>query len=72
MAGKTVLVTGGSSGIGKATPLGLAALGPTWRSPAATARAEAARGSTSPPVGRRAGSHPAADPSSQAEVRPPR
>jgi NAD(P)-dependent dehydrogenase (short-subunit alcohol dehydrogenase family) len=39
MAGTTVLVTGGSGGIGRATALGLARMGTTWRSSATTARA---------------------------------
>jgi len=35
MAGKSILVTGGTGGIGKATAIGLAALAPGSASPAA-------------------------------------
>src|SRR5450755_4823477 len=70
MAGKTALVTGGTGGIGRATALGLAALGArvgiTGRDKARTraAAAEIARESGSPAVDAFA-----ADMSSQAEVR---
>jgi NAD(P)-dependent dehydrogenase (short-subunit alcohol dehydrogenase family) len=49
MAAKTVLVTGGSGGIGRATALGLATMGGTWRSAAGTARAPTARLARSAP-----------------------
>ena len=70
MAGQTVLVTGGTGGIGKATAAGLAAMGArvgiTGRDPARTwaAAADVATASGNPAV------DPfAADVSSQAEVR---
>ena len=70
MAGKTVLVTGGTGGIGKATAAGLAAMGArvgiTGRDPARTwaAAADVATASGNPAV------DPfAVDVSSQAEVR---
>src|SRR6266478_2704221 len=70
MAGKSVLVTGGTGGIGKATAIGLAVLGArvgiTGRDPARTERVAAEI--------RTASGNPAVDPfaadmSSQAEVR---
>ena len=39
MAGKIVLVTGGTSGIGRATATGLASMEPTWPSPVVTSGA---------------------------------
>ncbi len=70
MAGQTVLVTGGTGGIGKATPAGLAAMGSrvgiTGRDPARTwaAAADVATASGNPAV------DPfAVDVSSQAENR---
>src|SRR5437660_8828599 len=70
MAGKTVLVTGGTSGIGKATAIGLARLGArvgiTGRD---TARAEAAATDIRAASNNAAVDAFAADLSSQAEVR---
>jgi retinol dehydrogenase-14 len=74
MAGRAVLVTGGTSGIGKATATGLAALGARvgivgrdrQRGAAAAADIQAASGN--PAVGRLARRH-TADMSAQAEVR---
>src|SRR5437870_12647288 len=70
MAGKTVLVTGGTSGIGKATAVGLARLGArvgiTGRD---TARAEAAAADIRAASNNAAVDAFAADLSSQAEVR---
>ena len=70
MAGKTVLVTGGTGGIGKATAVGLAALGArvgiTGRDPA---RAEAAAADIRAASGNPAVDAFAADMSVQAEVR---
>ena len=43
LADKTVLVTGGSAGIGKATALGLAIMEPALRSPAGTVGAPRTR-----------------------------
>jgi retinol dehydrogenase-14 len=69
MAGKTVLITGGTSGIGKATALGLARLG----SRVAIVGRDAARAATAADEIRAAGGAPVdvfvADLSSQAQVR---
>jgi retinol dehydrogenase 14 len=70
MAGKSVLVTGGTGGLGKATAIGLAALGArvgiTGRS---QARAEAAAAGIRAATGSPAVDVFAADMSAQAEVR---
>ena len=70
MAGKTVLITGGTGGIGKATAIGLAAMGAhvgiTGRD---RARAEAAAAEIRAASGNPAVDAFAADMSSQAEVR---
>jgi retinol dehydrogenase 14 len=70
MAGKTVLVTGGTGGIGKATAAGLAALGArvaiTGRD---LARTQAAAADIAATAGNPAVDAFAADMSSQAEVR---
>ncbi|HEV8164425.1 MAG TPA: SDR family NAD(P)-dependent oxidoreductase, partial [Actinomycetota bacterium] len=70
MAGKTVLVTGGTGGIGKATALGLATLGArvaiTGRD---RARAQAAAADIRTATGHDAVDAYAADLSAQAEVR---
>jgi retinol dehydrogenase 14 len=70
MAGKTVLVTGGTGGIGKATAIGLAKMGArvgiTGRD---IARTRAAAADVAAASGNRAVDPFAADMSSQAEVR---
>src|SRR3981081_3385958 len=70
MAGKVVVITGGTGGIGRATAIGLATMGArvgiTGRDPA---RAEQAAAGLRPPSGTPAASAFAADLTSQAEVR---
>jgi NAD(P)-dependent dehydrogenase (short-subunit alcohol dehydrogenase family) len=51
MAGRTVLVTGGTGGIGRATAVGLASMGLASRSPAETAPAPTTRPAKSTPRG---------------------
>src|SRR5659263_497580 len=70
MAGKTVLVTGGTGGIGKATALGLAALGARVGNVGRDyVRAQAAAADIAAASGNPAVDSIAADMSSQAEVR---
>ena len=69
MAGRTVLVTGATSGIGRATALGLAAMGATSPSPAGTAGAPRTRPARSAQPEARSVEVFVADLSSQAQVR---